>query len=135
MSLPKKGPLGWSGANTGSESRQDRTPYSIVAEEYGVNIHTVREICGNIGNTVTDHVPFDERLAILRAKMGMANFAPITAVHTKDDEHEEPFELRNCTLCDEFLEDDDPGQDLIHAEDPEETGVLCKRCRQASIRA
>lgn len=43
-------------------------------------------------------------------------------------------ELRTCVLCSNFLDDDDVGQDLVHAEDPEEHGVLCVHCRTGQER-
>jgi hypothetical protein len=109
--------------------------YLQVGEEFGVPDYAVRNICGPVGQQ--NNIEFGERLAVLRAKMDAAGLVPTRnrpSIHYKDEEPDVPRELRSCVLCNAFLDDDDPGQDVIHSEDCDISAVVCRRCREAQER-
>lgn len=119
--------------------RVRRTAYDAylkVAEEFGVPDYAVRDVCGPVGHQT--NVSYEERLAVLRAKMDGAGLVPTSRprhedIDRKDEEPDEPRELRSCILCGEFLDDADPGQDVMHSE-MDVTAVVCSRCRESSAR-
>lgn len=109
---------------------QPRGAYTKVGAEFGVASDMVRRICGPIGLGLLN---FDERVAMLRAKMDNAGFAPVDVntvdIPDKENEPGEPRELRSCVLCEQFLEDDDAGGDVVDPEHSEQHAYLCAKCR------
>lgn len=125
---------GWWALSKHRSIHTPRSAYARVATEFGVTEEMIRRICGPVGNT---NITFEERLALLRAKMDAAGLAPmrVNVIDTlKNEEPEEPRELRSCVLCEEFLDGDDPGQSVVNAEDYLERGCICSRCRGLSER-
>lgn len=108
--------------------------YHQVADEFGVTVPDVRVICGAIGLTGSQ-MSFEQWLGFLRGKMDAAGLVPTSRdVHNtreKPVETEEMAELRSCTLCEQFLEEDDEGTPLHHSETSED-GVLCRNCAERS---
>lgn len=123
----------WSWAQFSKSRKRDlhspRSAYLRVANEFGLSENVVRTICRTSGGDT-----FAERVAILRAKLDAAGFSPVNAktYEIKAQEPEEPRELRTCLMCQQFLEDDDPGQDVINSEDYDDVRCVCRNCRQTT---
>jgi hypothetical protein len=110
--------------------RTPRSAYAQVATEFGVTEEVVRRMCGPIGTSI---IRFAERVAFLRAKLDAAGLAPVRVNHidipNKDADTDERRELRSCILCEQFLDDDDPGGEAIDEEDCSQRGHICKSCQ------
>lgn len=111
--------------------------YSVIASEFGVPEFAVRKICGIVGNK--SGMITAERLSLMRAKMEIAGFGPVRGSDRQQDnkdevDHDHEREpLRSCTWCQEFLDDDDEGESLVHS-DEQIAGVLCRKCVKGMIR-
>lgn len=129
----KRAQSDWAWSQRAAHHKRDlhspRSAYLRVATEFGLSENVVRTICRTAGGST-----FSERVAILRAKLDAAGFAPVNAktFDIKPQEPEEPRELRTCILCQQFLDDDDPGQDVVNSEDYADVRCVCRNCRQTS---
>lgn len=124
----------WGHSHQSETLGPQRTAYAVVGEEYGVGPQVVRDVCGTIGTMTTAQVSLDERIAVLRRKMEMANYNRLVVATPEPEEEPEMRELRTCVLCENLLEDDDPGQDVVNGEDVTKHAVICLPCRRDNSR-
>lgn len=117
-----------------SRDGQTNNAYMQVAIEFGVQVEAIRQICGLIGAQTAQRLTYAQRVALLRAKLDAYGLAPMVRKplpRVKETDHDEPRELRTCILCKNFLEDDDPGGDVVNSEDCEQHAIICKSCVEA----